>query len=71
MRAKNDGKKIVGKSAKNVFLYSHEYRAEKIWGKKARNNFSGSIRIMRAINVGKKIVGKKYEKRFFIFTRIS
>jgi len=37
---KNVGKKIVGKSAKNVFLYSHEYRDQKMGGKNARNNFS-------------------------------
>jgi len=30
--AKN-GKKIVGKSAKNVFLYSHKYRYQKMGGK--------------------------------------
>ena len=30
VRAKNVGKKIVGKSAKNVFLYSHEYRDQKM-----------------------------------------
>jgi len=34
--SKKVGKKIVGKSAKNVFFYSHEYRAEKIRGKKTR-----------------------------------
>ena len=33
MRAKNVGKKIVGKSGKNVFFYSQEYRAQKMWGK--------------------------------------
>ena len=57
-------KKIVGKSAKNVFLYSHEYRDKKIGGKNGRNNFSRNTLIVRAKNVGKKIVGKKCEKRF-------
>jgi len=33
VRAKNVGKKIVGKSAKNVFLYSHKYRYQKMGGK--------------------------------------
>ena len=65
------GKKPSEKSAKNVFLYSHEYRDQKMGGKNAQNNFSRNIRIVRRKNVGKKIVGKKCEKRFFIFTRIS
>ena len=56
---KNVGKKIVGKSAKNVFLYLHEYRDEKMWGKNARNNFSRNTIIARAKNVWEKIVGKK------------
>jgi len=59
VRAKNVGKKIVGKIAKNVFLYSHEYRDQKMGGKNERNNFSRNTRIVRAKNVGKKIVGKK------------
>ena len=71
VRAKNVGKKIVGKSAKNVFLYSHEYRDQK-WGEiNTRNNFSRNTRIVREKNVGIKIIGKKCEKLFFIFTRIS
>ena len=37
--SKKVGKKIVGKSAKNVFLYSHEYRAEKMGGKKRAKQF--------------------------------
>ena len=50
---------------KNVFLYSHEYRDQKmgLWWKNAKNNFSRNTRIVRAKNVGKK-VGKKCEKRF-------
>ena len=64
------GKKSSEKSAKNVFLYSHEYRAEKKGGK-GGGKLARSIRIMRAKNVGKKIVGKKFEKRFIIFTQIS
>ena len=36
VRKKNVGKKIVGKSAKNVFLYSHEYREQKMGGGKTR-----------------------------------
>ena len=34
VRAKNVGKKSSGKSAKNVFLYSHEYRDQKKGGNK-------------------------------------
>ena len=59
------------KSAKNVFLYSHEYRDQKMGEQNARNNFSRNQLIVRAKNIGEKIVGKKCEKRFFIFTRIS
>jgi len=36
MRSKNVGKKSSEKSAKNVFLYSQEYREQTIWGKKTR-----------------------------------
>ena len=64
MRAKNLWKKIVGKSAKNVFLYSHEYRELKMGGKNGRNNFSRNTRTVRAKNVGEKNVGKNCEKRF-------
>ena len=39
-RAKNVGKKSSVKSPKKRFLYSHEYRDQKIGGKKCRNNFS-------------------------------
>ena len=65
------GKKSSAKSAKKRFLYSHEYRDQKMGGKNGRNNFSRNTRIMQAKNVGKKIVCKKCEKTFFIFTRIS
>ena len=58
------GKKSSEKNAKKLFLYSHEYRDQKMVGKNARNNFSRNTRIVRAKNVGKKIVGKKGEKRF-------
>jgi len=36
MRAKNDVKKIVGKNAKKGFFYSHEYRDQKMGGKRAK-----------------------------------
>jgi len=56
---------------KTVFLYSHEYRYQKLGGKNARKILSRNTRIVRAKNVGEKIVGKKSEKRFFKFTQIS
>ena len=34
------GKKSSQKIAKNFFLYSHEYRDQKMGGKNARNNLS-------------------------------
>ena len=39
-------------------------------GKKPRNNFYRSTRIVRAKNVGTKIVGKSAKKRFYIHTNI-
>ena len=48
------GKKSSEKSAKNVFLYSHEYRPEKMGGKNDRNNFSRNTRIVRSKNIRKK-----------------
>jgi len=53
------------KSAKTRFLYSHEYRDQKMGGKNARNNFSRNTRILREKYVGEKIVGKKCEDTFF------
>ena len=38
-QANNDGKKSSGKSAKTRFLLTHEYRHQKMVGKKARKNF--------------------------------
>ena len=61
------GKKSSEKVRKNFFLYSHEYRAEKIWGKNARNNFSRSIRIMRA-KCSEKNRRKKVRKTFFLYS---
>ena len=71
VRAKNVGKKIVGKMCEKRFFYSQEYRDQKIGEQNARNYFCRNTLIVRAKNVWKKIVGKKCEKRFFIFTRIS
>ena len=71
VRKKNVGKKSSAKIGKNVFLYSHENRDQKMGGKNGRNIFSRNTRIVQEKNVGKKIVGKKCEKFFFIFTRKS
>jgi len=60
-------KKSSEKSAKNVFLNSHEYRDQKMGGKNARNNFSRNTRKVRAKNVGKKIVGKS-AKNVFLYS---
>ena len=60
------GKKSSEKSAKNVFLYSHEYREQKMGGKTARNNFSRNTRIMREKNVGKKSL-EKSAKNVFLY----
>ena len=39
LRAKNVWEKIVGKSEKNVFLYSHEYRYQNIGATKRAKQF--------------------------------
>ena len=63
--------KTPQKIPKKRFLYSHEYRDQKWWGKNAPNNFSRNTRIVREKYVGEKFVGKKCENTFFIFTRMS
>jgi len=52
------GKKSSQNIAKKRFLYSHEYRDQKMVEKKARNNFSRNTPIVRAKNVGKKSMQK-------------
>ena len=71
MRAKNVRVKIVGKKCEKRFFISHEYRDQKIGGKKRGNNFPSNTRIVRAKNVGEKNCWKKLRKTFFIFSRIS
>jgi len=56
---------------KHFFLYSHEYRDQKMGGKTREDILTETQQIVRAKNVGKKIVAKNCEKTFFIFTRIS
>ena len=70
MRGKN-GEKIVGKSAKNVFLYSHEYRDQKMGGKKRAIQFFQKHKN----NAIKKCWGKNRRKKvrktfFYIHTNI-
>jgi len=59
------GKKATEKSAKNVFLYSHEYRAEKMGEKKRAKQFFQK----QSNNASKKCWGKissgKSAKNFF------
>ena len=57
VRSKNVGKKIVGKRCEKRFLYSHEYRDQKIGGIKRGNYFCRNTLLVRAKNVWKKIVG--------------
>ena len=58
------GKKSSVKTAKKLFLYSHEYRGQKMGTKKARINFCRKKRFMRAKNVGKKLSVKCSKKSF-------
>jgi len=64
------GKKSSEKSAKNLFLYSHEYRDQKMGGKNARNNFSRNTLIVRKKMLGKKSSEKRAKKVFYIHTNI-
>jgi len=60
------GKKSSQKIAKKTFfLYSHEYRVQKMGGKNARNNFSRNTPIERAKNLGQKNRRKKVRKNVF------
>ena len=64
VRPKNVGKKSSEKSAKKCFLYSQEYRGQKIGGKKRAINFSRNTRIVGTKNFGKKSSEKSSKKRF-------
>ena len=65
---KKVGKKIVGKKCKNVFLYSHEYRDQKMGGQNEQNNFSRHKRIVGAKNIGKKNRLIKVRKKRFLYS---
>jgi len=64
------GKKSSKESAKKRFLYSHEYRDQKMGGKDARNNFSRNTRIVRAKKFGKKSSEKSAKELFYIHTNM-
>jgi len=65
------GKKSSEKSVKKLFLFSHEYRGQKMVEKKARNNFSRNTRIVRAKKSGKKDRREKGRINvFYIHTNI-
>ena len=67
MQEKMLGKKSSQKSARNRFLYSHEYRDQKMGGGKTRETiYPETQHIVRANNVWKKIVAKNCEISFFI-----
>jgi len=70
VRAKNFGKKIVAKKCEKSFLYSHEYRDEKMGEKRAKQFFQKHTN-----SASKKCWEKNrrtnVRKKFFIFTRIS
>ena len=71
MRSKNVGKKSSEKSAKNVFLYSHEYRDQKMWGKKREKQFFQKHTNSASKKCWEENRRKKVRKTFFIFTQKS
>jgi len=64
------GKKSSEKSAENVFLYSHEYRDQKMGVQNARNNFSSKTLKVRQKNVGKNSSENVRKTFFYIHTNI-
>jgi len=52
------------KKLRKIFLYSREYRVQKMEGKNARNYFSRNTPIERAKNVGNKSSQKSAKKSF-------
>ena len=65
------GNKSSVKNAKNVFLYSHEYRDQKMEGTKRSKQFFQQDTNSASKKCWETNRRKKCEKRFFIFTRIS
>ena len=69
MQSKNVGKKLSQKRAKTRFLYSHEYRDQKMGGKTRNTNFYRNIRIVRKKMLGKKRL-KKSAKISFLYLHV-
>jgi len=67
VRSKNVGKKTSEKSANNVSIYSHEYRDQKMGGKKRAKQFFQKHTNSARKKVGKKIVGKS-AKNIFLYS---
>jgi len=63
-RSENLGKKSSVKSAKKLFLYSHEYRDQKIGTKKCKKQFFQKNTKSARNNVGKKSSEKSAKKSF-------
>ena len=62
------GKKSSEKSAKNIFLYSHEYRDQKMGGtKRAKQFFQKHTNSANKKCLGKKL-RKKVRKTFFLYS---
>jgi len=70
VQAKNVGKKSSEKGGKARFLYSHEYRDQKMGRKKRAKQFFQKHTIS-ASKKWEKNRRKKVRKTFFISTRIS
>jgi len=64
------GKKSSEKSEKNVFLYSHKYRYQKMGGGKRAKQFFQKHKISAIKKCWKKIVGKSAKNVFYIHTNI-
>ena len=61
------GKKSSEKSSKNVFLYSHKYRDQKMGGQNERNNFSRNTN-SASKKLWEKITSEKIAKKRFIYS---
>jgi len=69
--AKKLGKKLSEKRAKKHFLYSHEYRDQKMRGETHETIFPETHELCEKKMFGKISSEKSAKKPFFIFTRIS
>ena len=62
------GRQSSEKSAKNVFLYSHEYRDQKMGGKKLAKQFFQKLTNSASKKCWGKNCRKKCENRFFLYS---